>query len=613
MAASPVSSKPGSTKPSRMIDRFRLLVLAILAALFLACIAFAWITRDAMSSFSFLPSQSGSRASLRARKTIVDITPWQTAETLAALAVTSEENDFARNAERLADHEVDQAFASALRQATLLVAHRKLTGDALALSQRVQRIQELVEDDKALVQILTPSRNATVPAESEAPDDDDLDVAKAQLELDSDQLSDAQSELARAIGDNRADIQAELTSHEASMRKYDSEVNGTGEVAVISVSRHGTLAGRIEAWFKQNSRYQLLLQAQKRTNDDIAQLSGEHNALEQSARTAQTGITAANDRKTILTAMQEHRTRQQILSIYDDRIQTGQQLAAVYGKWAAQVQLQHRILLHLILQSLAIIFLILFFTVRGDAIVRRIMALPAIDRRQMHTLRMVFELAVQVIGGLLVLLVIFGAPQQTPTILGLVTAGITIVLQDFILAFFGWFFLMGKNGLRVGDWVEINGVAGEVSEVGLIYTKLLETGKIDDKGHPTGRRIAFINSFAIRGQYFNFTTTGQWMWDEIVVGVPASADPRVFLEKVQRVAVDETASDTQIAEQEWTEAVPGESSSRFSAAPVVNLRPVTGGTEILIRYMARASKRFDVRNRINQRVVDILREPVATD
>ena len=79
-------------------------------------------------------------------------------------------------------------------------------------------------------------------------------------------------------------------------------------------------------------------------------------------------------------------------------------------------------------------------------------------------------------------------PSQMPTILGLAAAGLTVVFQDFILAFFGWFVLMGKNGIRVGDWVEINGVGGEVVEMGLAFrTSLLETGKLDEAmGIPQG-------------------------------------------------------------------------------------------------------------------------------
>jgi small-conductance mechanosensitive channel len=35
---------------------------------------------------------------------------------------------------------------------------------------------------------------------------------------------------------------------------------------------------------------------------------------------------------------------------------------------------------------------------------------------------------------------------------------------------------MGRNGIRIGDLVEINGVTGEVVQLGMFYTVLLETG-----------------------------------------------------------------------------------------------------------------------------------------
>jgi small-conductance mechanosensitive channel len=47
-----------------------------------------------------------------------------------------------------------------------------------------------------------------------------------------------------------------------------------------------------------------------------------------------------------------------------------------------------------------------------------------------------------------------------PTMIGLAPAGLTVVLKDYIVSFFGWFALMGRNGIRLGDWVEIEGVGG---------------------------------------------------------------------------------------------------------------------------------------------------------
>ena len=107
------------------------------------------------------------------------------------MAVSAEEQGYAREAERLADHEVDQAFAMALRQAS--AQRRVLTGEALALDLRVTALKQTVADDKAKVDALTAANAKAGVAPS---DGDDLDVAKAQLGLDTDELADATEDLA---------------------------------------------------------------------------------------------------------------------------------------------------------------------------------------------------------------------------------------------------------------------------------------------------------------------------------------------------------------------------------------------------------------------------------
>ncbi len=585
-----------------------MLSLVALLVLFSLCALFAWSTRDAMANLPFLMSQTGKGRLVNGEKPLVDLSSWQTAQALAPLAVTAEEAEFARDAERLADHDVDQAFASALRLASLKEEHRTLTGKALEISQKITQLEGMIKQDQALVESLGgkagPAAAGSKADAQQAGDGDDLDVAKAQLGLDTDELEDARREFARASGDESSRIQQELAAHEASMQEYDKQAQAGGQIAVIAVRQQGTLARRIKAWFDQRSRFQLLQQALKQTQANIATLTSQYNTLEAQVNAAGSGG-AANGTNT-LADIKDRASERQVLSIYDDRIQTEQQLAAVYGRWSDQVLLQHRIVLHLILQSLALILVILISMLLADALVRLLMARPNLDRRQMHTLRTIFEVSIQVLGALLILLVIFGSPQQTPTILGLATAALTIALQDFILAFLGWFVLMGKNGIHVGDWVEINGVGGEVIEVGLFSTTLLETGTLADKGLPTGRRIAFINSFAIRGQFFNFSTAGQWMWDEISTTMPAGSDIHAVAENMHKMVEEETAENVHAAEQEWKRGAHGDSLSRFSAAPVVNLRPSGGGaTEVEVRYVTRASGRFEMRNRLYQRMVDL--------
>ena len=611
MTTTPVPADPHSPRSNHVLGRARLISLLTLAVLFVLCLVFSWNARIPMGASGANSGNGVARAGTR--RTLIDLSPWQTAQTLSALAVTAEEVDFARDAMRLADHEVDQAFASALRQAELQSQHRILTGEAQAAAQKVEQLQQLVAQDQAQIANLTApaAQTGKVPAQTAPQDTDDLEVLKAQLGLDSDELADAQRDLERASGDNSAQIQQELAAHEAAQKQYDSAVRTGTEVAALSVHQRGTLAGRLSAWFAQIDRSRSIAQAQQQALGDAAEWTKEHDALEAKANAAKAELSRTTDRAARLAAIRDRSTERQILNIYDDRIQSSQQLAAVYGKWSAQVQLQHVVVGRLILQSFSVILLIAIGALLCDVLVRLILDRAALERRQMLTLQRVLSLSIQVLAGIFILLFIFGMPQQTPTILGLATAAVTIALQDFILAFLGWFVLMGKHGIHVGDWVEINGVGGEVTEVGLFSTTLLETGTLEDKGHPTGRRITFMNGFAIRGQFFNFTTSGQWMWDEISVTIPAADNTPTTVERIHKAVLAATEENARLAEQEWKRGARGQGLGRFSAVPVVNLRPSSSGIDTQVRYVTRASERFELRNRLYQRIVELLQHPDA--
>jgi small-conductance mechanosensitive channel len=595
------------TALQRMLGRGRFISLAVLLGVLAVCLAFSWSTRGVMAHLSFLRGQPGQPAA-SSQTTIVDMHPWQIAQALAPLAVSREEEEFAHEAERLADHDVNQAFAVALRQAG--AQHPAPTGEAIELSRKVAQLQDMAKEDQAQVRSLTATTTAGAPAS------DDLKIAQAQLALDQDELNDAQQDLARASGDVRARIQQELAAHEAAVTKVNAQSSSNSQIASLSARQYGTLAHRVQAWFSQRSRYQLIQQAMQQARVDAANLTVRHNALEAQANASSDAAAANSSRPDTakLASLQLRREQRQLLSLYDDRIQTQQQLAGVYSKWGDQVQLQHRIVTHLGLRSLATVAFILICVIllefAGTALLER-HALNGLtfDRRRIQTLHTILRLGTQLIGVMCVLLVTFGVPSQISTILGLATAGLTVALQSFILAFFGWFILMGKGGIRVGDWVEINGVAGEVIEINLFRTTILENSAWAEKGHPTGRRATFINNFAVSGQFFNFSTVGQWMWDEISVSLPSSAETYAKVALIHKAVIEETDSDARLAEQEWKRVPRHSGMSHASASSSVNMRPSGAGVEVLIRYVTRASERLKVRNRLYDRVIDVLHNP----
>jgi small-conductance mechanosensitive channel len=299
------------------------------------------------------------------------------------------------------------------------------------------------------------------------------------------------------------------------------------------------------------------------------------------------------------------------LTEIDKRIQDSQQLTDVYKRWSAILESRQRAVMHLMLRSLALILAILLTVILIDRAVRHGFARQT-DRRRLHQMQAMAGIGVQLAGAVPILLIAFGPPTQTSTLIGLATAGLTIALKDFIVAFFGWFALIGRNGIHVGDWVEIKGVSGEVIEVGILRTVLLEMGNWTETGHPTGRRVAFVNSFAIEGHYFNFSTAGQWLWDELQISLPATGDPYHWAQQIRQMVERETETDAKGAEQEWERATHQYGIRPFSAKPAVDLRPSANGLNVVVRYITHAPERYQMKSRLFDAIVNLLHKPAQS-
>ena len=131
------------------MNRTRMLTVLVILAALVATLIGAFMTRGVMAYLPFLQAKKGDWTGAYVPLGIVDQRPWQTATTLAVLAQSAEEKELAREAERLADHEVDQAFSQSLRQVSL--DKPKLSSKALALQQKITELEKTIKSDEALI------------------------------------------------------------------------------------------------------------------------------------------------------------------------------------------------------------------------------------------------------------------------------------------------------------------------------------------------------------------------------------------------------------------------------------------------------------------------------
>jgi len=552
---------------------------------------------------------------------LVDSQPLLTAQHLAAMATTPKEQEFAKDALRISDHEVDMAFAAALHKATehappIPAAARPILAQVQGAQQRVKEDQKEIARLKALVSKASDSAKPQL--------EDKIELTQATLEVDQEDLDALQQELIRAGGDQRSKIEQLKEQHEALDHEQTGVAAGkdskSAPAAVEGQSR--ILLVQFRAWRELSLKAKELAAAREELKVRLAELAKDHQKIDEETKEEKSEDASAHageDEHSAAalavgtkapekySALKHEAGERKHLAELDKRSADFQQLDAVYNDWSALVKEREHSYWLGVVEGCCWIVALLLPVIFANRLVHGIVARVAPDNRRRHVVGIALRFAVQVIGVALILLVIFGPPSQVATVVALAGAGLTVALKDFIVGFFGWFILMGPNGIRPGDWVEINGIAGEVVEVGLLHTVILETGNWSDAGHPTGRKVTVVNSFAIEGHYFNFSTSGQWLWDEIEVPIPAGVDPYPIAEAVHKAVVAETQSNMGLAEKEWQRAIPMHVGKTFAPAPAIMVRPTTLGVNVIVRYITRANERHELRSRLFHQIVEILR------
>ena len=583
---------------------------ALLIVLIAAAVGVFW-TSDWRSPAA-PPEDAATKAELAAAA-LVDQRPLQNAQKLAPLATTPDELALVQQALRVADQEVDLAFDGALQAA---IKHPPAPTPAIKkLNARIDALQSRIDIEEDENEKLT---KATAAAKGDAQDklQEQLDLLQGQLELDDDDLASAQQELVNAGGDKQSLLQHMKDQHDASTKDTKDALDKAGAAAAMSGSETNSLnlVAETRAWWRLRSKRLQIEAVQQdvvRLEQDLAK---SHDTLEaqltsETAKKPELRTAPAQDQgdtSAAMTTLAQLADDQKAIAQIDRRIQAAKDLDGTYGKWIQLVQARERTALHEVLVSVVIILIIGVLTVIGDSYVSRYFSQLPVERRRLRTISTVVQIGVQAAALLVILLIVFGLPTQLATVLALAGAGLTVVLKDFIVGFLGWFVLMGKNGIQLGDWVEIEGVGGEVVEIGLLHTVLLETGNWTDAGHPTGRRVSFVNSYAVEGHYFNFSTSGQWLWDELQVFIASSEDPAPIAQAIQKMVAAETSANARVAEEEWKRVTSSRGLQAFSAEPAVSVRPTSSGIEITVRYITRASERHDLRTRLYQAVIEML-------
>jgi small-conductance mechanosensitive channel len=181
-------------------------------------------------------------------------------------------------------------------------------------------------------------------------------------------------------------------------------------------------------------------------------------------------------------------------------------------------------------------------------------------------------------------------------------------MQSVLVSIVGYFFLIGRYGIRVGDRVQVGNVTGEVIEMGLVRLHLMELSG-EGQMAPTGRVVAFANSiiFQASGGLFKQIPGVNLAWHEVIFNLPTGADYAALKDKMVQ-AVTRAIADYREDIVRQTREIQKAASSHESGdpQPSVQLRFSAASVDAIVRYPVQLSHAAEVDERVSRELLNVI-------
>jgi small-conductance mechanosensitive channel len=277
------------------------------------------------------------------------------------------------------------------------------------------------------------------------------------------------------------------------------------------------------------------------------------------------------------------------------------------ASWRDATAAQYRAALKTLAARVGLLALLLAAVFAGGELWKRAVFKYVQETRRRHQLLLVRRIAVWAVALVIIGIAFATESSSFATFAGLLTAGIAVAMQSVLVSIVGYFFLIGKYGLRVGDHVQIGAVSGEVIDLGLVRLHLMELGP---QHGPTGRVVALANSvvFQAAGGIFKQIPGVSLAWRELSLTLPVDADYAAIKERLLGAASRVLENYREELERQTRELNKTASwGTGEKAQAQVQLRFSRDSIEAIVRYPVPLPRAAEVEERMSRALLDAVR------
>lgn len=175
--------------------------------------------------------------------------------------------------------------------------------------------------------------------------------------------------------------------------------------------------------------------------------------------------------------------------------------------------------------------------------------------------------------------------------LGVAGAGVAFALQEVIASFAGWLAIMLGGFYKSGDRVQLGGIKGDVMDIGVLRTTIMETGQWVDGDLYNGRIVLIANSFIFKEPVFNYSGDFPFLWDEIKIPIQFGSNYEKANEIFLEVGVEVAGNLTEQSNKMWKLLQSQYRLEDAQTEPMISLIANDNWVEYTLRYVVSYKKR----------------------
>ncbi|MBD09451.1 MAG: transporter [Flavobacteriaceae bacterium] len=223
-----------------------------------------------------------------------------------------------------------------------------------------------------------------------------------------------------------------------------------------------------------------------------------------------------------------------------------------------------------------------------------------------NALRYKSQKSIEIIGYFLVVLITItyftGNIKDFGLAIGLLTAGITITLQELILSITGSFYIFFVRVYKPGDRIEINGIKGDVIDIDSIYTTMMEIGQWVSSDNYSGRIVKLSNAFVFKGPVYNYSQDFPFVWDEFNLPIRYGSNIELAKEIVISVAQEKLSEYVTESISKWKGVVDKYYIEDAQVNPSLAITMTDNWVQFNLRYIVDYKKRRYTKHILNEEI-----------